>query len=310
MKTVRRLFCLTFALFCLTISAFGGQNGGDLAEEFRERRTELPDGSAVSAWDTLRGRYDLLGETFGAEVTLELWTTLSAGGYASTEDMLTQATARFSDREKEIALVYAADAHRAFLHVGSGVKVDCDLSAVEGALADPKAGDFDRLVGAWRALWAALAVEEAIYPTEVTVAGSDVSEAQVEGDLAALRQVFPGPVAVYYGGGGTAWKQAADMYGLRSRYEGDAILLCYEETGGAVALHVGAATGLKLKGADKVSAAFAQAGPEGFEAGMAALAQHLKPLEGQGPWTIPLTAGAVALIALGEILWKRRRPQT
>ena len=309
MKAVRRLFCLVLALFCLAAPAFGSAISGDLTDELDSRQAEWTDGDAATVRSSIEGRYDLLGETFGAEVTLELWTALAAGGYTSTEDMLARAAARFADREKEIALIYAADAHRAFVHVGGDVKPDCDLSGVEGALADPKAGDFDRLMGAWGALWTALAGGADIYPTAVTIEGSGVTSAQVEEALKPLREVFPGPAAVYYGRGETAWKQAADTDDLRSRYEGDAILLCYEEISGEVALHVGAATGLKLKGADEVSAAFAQAGPEGFAAGVETLAQNLHPMDEKSPWTIPLTAGAVALIALGELWWRRKHPR-
>lgn len=305
----RKIFCLVLAVACLAAPAFGVSAAGELVDELKSRQTELADGSMISAWSTMESRYDLLGETFGTQMTLELWTTLAAGGYTSTEDMLARSAARFADHEKEIALIYAADAHRAFVHVGEAVKADCDLSAVEGALADPKAGDFDRLMGAWRALWTALADGADIYPTEVTVEGSDVTSAQVEEMLAPLREVFTGSVAVYYGGGEAAWGQAADLYGLRSRYEGDAILLCYEETGGAVTLNVGTLTGLKLKGADEVSTAFAQAGPEGFAQGVEALAQNLHSMDEKSPWTIPLTAGAVALIALGELWWRRRHPR-
>lgn len=309
MKAVGRLFCLVLALFCLVTPTFGTTVSGDLTDELDSRQAEWTDGNAVTVRWAVEGRYDLLGETFGAQVTLELWTTLAAGGYASTEDMLARAAARFAGHEGEIALVYAADADRAFVHVGGAVKPDCDLSAVEGALADPKAGDFDRLMGAWRGLWTALAGGADIYPTAVTVEGSGVTSAQVEEALKPLREVFSGPVSVYYSGGEPAWEQAADLCGLRSRYEGDAILLCYEETSGAVALHVGTATGLTAKGADEVSTAFAQAGPEGFARGVEALAQSLEPLDGRGPWTIPLTAAAVALIALGELWWRRRYPR-
>lgn len=305
----RKIFCLMLALVCLVTPAFGITLSGDLTDELDSRQAEWTDGDVVTVRSTVEGRYDLLGETFGAQMTLELWTTLAAGGYASTEDMLARAAARFAEREKEIALIYAADAHRAFVHVGEAVKADCDLSAVEGALTDPKAGDFDRLIGAWRALWTALADGADIYPTEVTVEGSDVTSAQVEEMLAPLREVFSGPVTVYYGGEGAAWEQAADLYGLRSRYEGDAILLCYEETSGAMTLNVGTATGLKLKGADEVSTAFAQAGPEGFAAGVEALAKNLYPMDEKSPWTIPLTAGAVGVIALGELWWRRRHPR-
>lgn len=309
MKAVDRLFCLVLALFCLVTPAFGTAISGDLTDELDSRQAEWTDGDVVTVRWAVEGRYDLLGETFGAQVALELWTTLAAGGYTSTEDMLARAAARFAGHEGEIALVYAADADRAFVHVGSDVKPDCDLSAVEGVLTDPKAGDFDRLMGAWRELWTALAGGADIYPTAVTVEGSDVTSAQVEETLAPLREVFSGPVTVYYGRGESAWMQAADLYGLRSRYEGDAILLCYEETSGAVALHVGTATGLKLKGADEVSTAFAQAGPEGFARGVEALAQNLHPMDEKSPWTIPLTAAAVALIALGELWWRRRHPR-
>lgn len=305
----RKIFCLVLAMACLATPAFGVSAAGELVDELKSRQTELTDGRVISAWSTIESRYDLLGEAFGAQVTLELWTTPAAGGYTSTEDMLAQAAARFADHEKEIALIYAANAHRAFVHVGSDIRADCDLSGVQSALTDPRAGDFDRLMGAWRALWTALAGGADIYPTEVTVEGSDVTSAQVEEMLAPLREVFSGPVTVYYGGEGAAWKQAADLYGQRSRYEGDAILLCYEETSGAMTLNVGTATGLKLKGADEVSTAFAQAGPEGFAAGVEALAQNLHPMDEKSPWTIPLTAGAVALIALGELWWRRRHPR-
>lgn len=305
----RRIFCLVLAVVCLAAPAFGITLSGDLTDELDSRQAEWTDGDVVTVRSTVEGRYDLLGETFGTQMTLELWTTLAAGGYTSTEDMLAQAAARYAEHEKEIALVYAADADRAFVHVGGAVKPDCDLSAVEGALADPKAGDFDRLMGAWRGLWTALAGGADIYPTAVTTEGTDVSPAQVEEALKPLREVFSGPVTVYYGGGESAWEQAADLCGLRSRYEGDAILLCYEETSGAVALHVGVATGLKAKGADEVSTAFAQAGPEGFARGVEALAQNLHSMDEKSPWTIPLTAGAVALIALGELWWRRRHPR-
>lgn len=305
----RKIFCLVLAMACLATPAFGITLSGDLTDELDSRQAEWTDGDIVTVRSTVASRYDLLGETFGAQVTLELWTTLAAGGYASTEDMLTQAAARYAGHEKEIALIYAADAHRAFVHVGEAVKADCDLSAVEGALTDPKAGDFDRLMGAWRALWTALAGGADIYPTEVTVEGSNATSAQVEEMLAPLREVFTGPVAVYYGGREPAWGQEADLYGQRSRYEGDAILLCYEETSGSMTLNVGTATGLKLKGADEVSAAFAQAGPEGFRQGVEALAQNLHSMDEKSPWTIPLTAGAVGVIALGEIWWRRRHPR-
>ena len=305
----RKIFCLMLALVCLVTPAFGITLSGDLTDELDSRQAEWTDGDVVTVQSTVEGRYDLLGETFGAQMTLELWTTLAAGGYASTEDMLARAAARFAEREKEIALIYAADAHRAFVHVGEAVKADCDLSGVQSALTDPRAGDFDRLMGAWRALWTALAGGADIYPTEVTVEGSDATSAQVEEMLAPLREVFTGPVTVYYGGEGAAWEQAADLYGLRSRYEGDAILLCYEETSGAMTLNVGTLTGLKLKGADEVSTAFAQAGPEGFAAGVEALAKNLHPMDEKSPWTIPLTAGAVGVIALGELWWRRRHPR-
>ena len=305
----RRIFCLVLAMACLAAPAFGITLSGDLTDELDSRQAEWTDGDVVTVRSTVEGRYDLLGETFGTQMTLELWTTLAAGGYTSTEDMLAQAAARYAEHEKEIALIYAADADQAFVHVGSDIKADCDLSEVEGALTDPKAGDFDRLMGAWRALWTALADGADIYPTEVTVEGSDVTSAQVEEMLAPLREVFSGPVAVYYGGGEMVWEQAADLYGLRSRYEGDAILLCYEETSGSMTLNVGTLTGLRLKGAGEVSTAFAQAGPEGFARGVEALAQNLHSMDEKSPWTIPLTAGAVALIALGELWWRRRHPR-
>lgn len=305
----RKIFCLVLAVACLATPAFGITLSGDLTDELDSRQAEWTDGDVVTVRSTVEGRYDLLGETFGAQMTLKLWTTLAAGGYTSAEDMLTRAAARFDGHEKEIALIYAADADRAFVHVGSDIKADCDLSGVQSALTDPRAGDFDRLMGAWRALWTALADGADIYPTEVTVEGSDVTSAQVEEMLAPLREVFTGPVTVYYGGGEMVWEQAADLYGLRSRYEGDAILLCYEETSGAVALNVGMLTGLKLKGEDRMSTAFAQAGPEGFAAGVEALAQNLHPMDEKSPWTIPLTAGAVGVIALGELWWRRRHPR-
>lgn len=305
----RKIFCLVLAMVCLAMPAFGVSAEGDLVDELKNRRTELADGSVVSAWSAVEDRYELLGETFGAEVTLELWTTLAAGGYSSTEDMLAQAAARFAGHEKEIALIYAADAHRAFVYVGEAVKADCDLSGVEGALNDPKAGDFDRLMGAWRGLWTALADGADIYPTEVTVEGSDVTSAQVEEALKPLREVFPGPVRVYYNGEVAMWTQGADRESLHSPYERDSILLCYEESSGSMTLNVGTLTGLKLKGVDEVSAAFAQAGPEGFAAGVEALAQNLHSMDEKSPWTIPLTAGAVGVIALGELWWRRRHPR-
>lgn len=299
----RKIFCLVLAMACLTTPAFGVSAAGDLVDELKNRQTELADGSVVSAWSTIESRYDRLGETFGAQVTLELWTTPAAGDDPSAENMVEQ-TAEGKDA---ITVFYAGG--RAFVRIVSQERGNCDLSAVQSALTDPKAGDFDRLMGAWRALWTALADGAAIYPTAVTVEGSDVTSAQVEEALKPLREVFPGPVTVYYGRGEAAKGRAANVDSLHSPYEEDALLLCYEEATGAVGIYVGAVTGLKLTGEDRLPAAFAQAGPEGFAAGVEALAQNLHSMDEKSPWTIPLTAAGVGVIALGELWWRRKHPR-
>ncbi len=307
MKQAGRVLAFVLMLTCLVTPAFGLVSSGDLAGELDSRRTEQGDGSYVSAWSTLASRFTQLEKTFGTEVSLGVWSTPEAGGCTSLEDMRTQAAAFASGHEDRITLVYTTEG--SFVHVGSGVKPGCDLSAVEGALANPGFGDFDRLMGAWRALWTLLADDEPIYPTRVTSVGGVMDEIRVEAALAPLYEVFTGPVTVYCGTGENMERMAADVDRVRNPYEGDGLLLCYEETTGAVGIHVGAATGLKLTGTDKVAAAFAAGGAEGFAQGVEALAQHLKPLDSRGPWTIPLTAGTVALIALGEIWWKRRKPK-
>lgn len=300
----KRALSLLLALLCLATPAFGTAAKGDLAEKLGQPSAVLSGGVTLSAWATVQSRFGRLGDTFGAEVSLEVWTTLAAGGYSSAEDMISRAP----HREDAISLCYAGDADRACVHVGRQVKPDCDLTAVEAALTDPAAGDFDRLMAAWRALWAALADGEAIYPTQITVMGSEMTQTDVETALAPLRQVFTGPVTVFYGRGETVAALADEVNTLRSSYGEDGLLLCYEETTGAVGVHVGTVTALKLTGAGKLPAAFAAGGQSGFTQGVEALAQQLRPMDQRGPWTIPLTAGAVALIALGELWWKRRRP--
>lgn len=269
----------------------------------------------------IRRRAEWISESLGCDVVFlflknfasmqDLWKGFPCG---SMEEVLEQCmtTWRFKLTENSIWIVYSEQEDELFLHVGENIAPECDLSGVESALRNKNEPDhYFRGLDAISALCDA--IRQSLPDWNLTFISGREPEA-ISSALKPLREKFSGYVYVECNMTPESIRKMADPLNY-DRFYADAIYICYKQQTGEAFVRVGERTGLTLKDAAIVEAAFRPGedseDSSGFAAGIISLSNALTDDAGVSP-VLVVSVIAIVLAAAGVltlILVRRKKSQ-
>ena len=276
--------------------------------------------TASGEFEHIRNRARWISESLGCDVvffflenfaSMQEWKGFPCG---SMEEVLEQCmtTWRFKLTENSIWIVYSEQEDELFLHVGENIAPECDLSGVESALRNKNEPDhYFRGLDAISALCDA--IRQSLPDWNLTFISGREPEA-ISLALKPLREKFSGYVYVECNMTPESIRKMAEPLNY-DRFYADAIYICYKQQTGEAFVRVGERTGLTLKDAAAVEAAF-QPGEDsedssGFAAGIISLSNALTDDAGVSP-VLVVSVIAIVLAAAGVltlILVRRKKSQ-